>query len=109
MPQAEIRQEQHFWSGVALLLFLALGAICFWLIAEYGTLDPANMGPLDVALMGLATFRLLHLVTYDKIFDIVRAAFMDPDGARLKTAERGWRRLVCEFLQCIWCTGMWSG
>jgi hypothetical protein len=34
---------------------------------------------------------------------------MDNKGARLKTAERGWRRLMCEFIQCIWCTGMWSG
>ncbi len=48
-------------------------------------------------------------MTYDKIFDVVRAAFMDRKGARLKNAERGWRRLMCEFMQCIWCTGMWSG
>jgi hypothetical protein len=109
MAKAEIRQEQHFWSAVALLLFAVLCAFCFWLIAEYGAFDPATIGILDVALMGLATFRLLHLITYDKIFDIVRAAFMDQEGARLKKAERGWRRLVCEFLQCLWCTGMWSG
>jgi uncharacterized membrane protein len=59
--------------------------------------------------MALAAFRLVHLLTYDKIFGMVRAAFMDRDGARLVTAGRGWRRLVCEFMQCIWCTGMWSG
>ena len=109
MPSERIEQEQHFWSAIALLVFMALCAISVWLVARYATIDPAQIGSLDLTLMGLAAFRLVHLLTYDKIFDMVRAAFMDRQGSRLKTAERGWRRLVCEFLQCIWCTGMWSG
>jgi hypothetical protein len=109
MSDATRRDDQHFWSGVALLIFVALFALCTAVVAAYGATDFASLGPFDLALMGLATFRLLHLLTFDKIFDMVRAAFMDREGARLKTAERGWRRLVCEFMQCIWCTGMWSG
>ena len=33
---------------------------------------------------------------------------MDSNGERLKRAERGWRRAVCELVQCIWCAGLWS-
>jgi len=109
MPKATIEQDQNFWGGIALLVFVALCAASVWLIARFGRFAPAEMTVLDLAVLGLAAFRLIHLLTYDKIFDGVRAAFMDRRGARLKTAERGWRRLVCEFLNCIWCTGMWSG
>ena len=108
MAGERIEQEQHFWNGIALIVYAVLCALSVWLDARYGTLDPAAVGFLDVALLGLAAFRLIHLLTYDKIFDVVRAAFMDRKGARLKNAERGWRRLMCEFMQCIWCTGMWS-
>ena len=109
MASERIEQEQHFWNGVALIVYAALCALSVWLVARYGTIDPAAVGFLDLVLLGLAAFRLIHLLTYDKIFDVVRAAFMDRKGARLKNAERGWRRLMCEFMQCIWCTGMWSG
>lgn len=33
---------------------------------------------------------------------------MDRDGSRLKAAERGWRRVACELMQCLWCAGLWS-
>jgi hypothetical protein len=100
--------EYHFWNGIALIVFVLLCALSALLILRYGRFDYAALGFFDLTVLGLATFRLIHLLTYDKIFDMVRAAFMDRKGARLQNAERGWRRLVCEFLQCIWCTGIWS-
>jgi hypothetical protein len=108
MARSGTRDEQYFWNGVALLGFLALCAVAVWLVATFGTAWPQSLGFLDLVLLGLAAFRLIHLLTYDKILDGVRAAFMDRQGTRLKTAERGWRRAVCELLQCLWCTGMWS-
>ena len=109
MASERIEQEQHFWKIETPTCFDIPSAVSVWLIARYGTIDPASLGFLDLALLGLAAFRLIHLITYDKIFEPVRAAFMDRAGKRLKNAERGWRRLMCEFMQCIWCTGMWSG
>src|SRR5690242_1332474 len=61
-----------------------------------------------LVLLGLATFRLVHLITYDKILDFIRLAVMDGDGKPLKTATRGWRRLLCDVMGCIWCAGIWS-
>jgi hypothetical protein len=90
-------------------LFALLCAVSVALVALYGATEPKDLEFLDLAFMGLGTFRLVHLLTYDKIFDVVRNAFMDGAGVRLKKAARGWRRLVCEFIDCIWCTGMWSG
>jgi hypothetical protein len=101
-------REQHFWNSVALAVFVALAALSVALVDTYGNRDFDALGFFDLTLMGLAAFRMVHLLTYDKIFEMVRAAFMDEKGGRLKKAERGWRRLVCEFLECIWCTGIWS-
>jgi len=103
------REEQHFWSALALLIYVMAFLTCAWIIARYGSPDFGSLRFFDLAVLGLASFRLVHLLTFDKIFDMVRAAFMDREGGRLKNAEYGWRRLVCEFMQCIWCTGMWSG
>src|SRR5690348_17023564 len=109
MPKTTVEEDQHFWQSIALAGYVLLCALSVALVWYYGDTDFAKLTGLDLTLLGLAAFRAVHLITYDKIFDIVRAALMDGNGARLKTAERGWRRLMCEFIQCIWCTGMWSG
>lgn len=101
-------REQYFWNSIALVVFAALGVGSFVLVEAYGEYDVRDLGFFDLTVLGLGAFRMVHLLTYDKIFEMVRAAFMDQKGGRLKKAERGWRRLVCEFLQCIWCTGIWS-
>lgn len=106
---AEIRDDQHFWSAIALVVYALLFVLAAMVVLRSGNVDPAALTFLDLTLLGFAAFRFVHLLTFDKIFDMVRSAFMDRDGARLKKAERGWRRLMCEFMQCIWCTGMWSG
>lgn len=103
-----MQQDQRRWNVAALIFFAGLCALSVWLISAYGTLAPADLGFFDLAVLGLATLRLVHLLTYDKIFEIVREAFMDKQGRRLRKASRGWRRLACEFLECIWCTGIWS-
>ena len=104
-----MQKEQHYWNVVALIFFICLCALSVGLISRFATIEPADLGFFDLILLGLATFRLVHLLTYDKIFDFVRDPLMDDSGSKLKKAPRGWRRLVFEFLECIWCTGMWSG
>jgi len=101
-----MQKEQTFWNAVALVFFLGLCALSVVLIARYSATGPADLGFLDLALLGLGTFRLVHLLTYDKIFDFVRDSVLDRSG---KKAPRGWRRFIYEFFECIWCTGMWSG
>jgi hypothetical protein len=101
-------KEQRFWNAIALVFFLACCALSVVLIARCADLSIAALTAFDAAMMGLGTFRLAHLLTYDKIFELVRTLFMDGSGPRARKAARGWRRLVYEFLECLWCTGMWS-
>ena len=104
-----MQEQQHFWNGIALILFIVFGALSVAVIARYGTTDFTEFDFFDLKLLGLATFRLIHLLTYDKMFAAVRLSFMDGRGKTLRKAARGWRRLMCELLECLWCTGMWSG
>jgi hypothetical protein len=100
-------QSLQFWNAVALLLFALLTAMALWLIKEFGDND-RGIGLTDLAILALASFRLAHLFTDDKIFDFVRGLFFDRTGARLTRAERGWRRVACELVECLWCAGLWS-
>jgi Protein of unknown function (DUF1360) len=77
-------------------------------ILSYGRFDFEGLGFFDLVVLGLATFRVIHLITYDRILDFARVAVMDSNASQLKTAERGWRRVVCELMQCLWCAGLWS-
>jgi hypothetical protein len=106
VPHAE--KEHRFWNALALLFFVSVCAMSFALIFSLVDIKIELLGYLDFALLGLATFRLIHLITYDRILDFARVAVMDSDGSRLKAAERGWRRVVCELMQCLWCAGLWS-
>jgi hypothetical protein len=104
----QVRKTAYFWNGLAGLAFAVLCAICFALIYLYGDSRIDGLALFDLVVLGLAALRVIHLITYDKIFDVVRAAVMDSDRGRLRKAERGWRRAVCELMDCLWCAGLWS-
>ncbi|MGB9385760.1 MAG: DUF1360 domain-containing protein [Pseudolabrys sp.] len=108
MAVSQSEKEHRFWNAVGLLLFVGLCAISFALIFSYGDFGVDHVGLLDLALLGLATFRLIHLISYDRVLDFARVLVMDSEGSRLKAADRGWRRVVCELMECLWCAGLWS-
>jgi hypothetical protein len=94
----------HFWNGVTTAVFILLCGISFALIYYCG--EGEIDGFFALAVLGFATLRVIHLITYDKILDFARAAVMDSEGRR-KT-QRGWRRAVYELTSCLWCAGLWS-
>ena len=98
--------DLQFWNAIALGLFVVLAALALWLIDRFGS--EISLEFFDLAVLVLATFRLAHLFTNDKIFDFVRALVFVRHGARLTKAERGWRRVACELIECLWCAGLWS-
>jgi hypothetical protein len=72
---------------------------------------------LQLMIMGLAVFRLTHLIVYDKITEFLRSPFFDEveekDGlgntetylVPKQTLIRGW---IGELISCYWCTGIWA-
>ena len=100
--------QESLWNTLAMGFFFVLFGLCALLLNERGMM-PALLilGPLDFVLISFAAFRLTHLLTYDKIFGFIRTYFKDT-GAPQKPAHFA-KRLMYELLDCIWCTGMWSG
>ena len=80
MAASQSEKEHRFWNAVGLLLFVGLCAISFALIFSYGDFGVDHVGLLDLALLGLATFRLIHLISYDRVLDFSRVLVMDSEG-----------------------------
>lgn len=104
--QSRGQSDLQLWNAAALVLFLLLAVTAFWFIDRHGEIKP--FGFLDVTVLALATFRLSHLFTNDKIFDFVRVLVFDRKGRKVATSEQGWRRVLCGVLECLWCAGLWS-
>lgn len=102
-----VQNDLQFWNAIALALFIALAAAALGLVYRFGQPVEA-LGGIDLTITVLASFRLAHLFTNDKIFDFVRALVFVRHGSRLTKAERGWRRVACELFECLWCAGLWS-
>ena len=98
------------WNGAAAIVFVVIALFAFAILEGWGVLgDLYQLDSLDLTVIALAAFRLTHLFTFDKIFNFVRGWFMDRvDGVEKKPAP-GFRRLMCELLECIWCTSVWAG
>ncbi len=97
--QAAKREAEPIFDVAAGIAFVLLAAACVWLIRAYGAFEPSALTFLDLALLGFACLRLIHLVTFDKI--------LEPLRRRLQSGDR-MAGLLAGFVACIWCTGMWA-
>lgn len=61
---------------------------------------PSRIGVFDFLLLVLATFRIIRLVTYDKITEFVRDYFASYDNSFAKTIKF--------LVNCVWCVGIWA-
>ena len=104
-------KDQALWNIVFSVLFLVLTVGFFWILTEgfydFGWLFFITF--FDVAIISLATFRLIRLVTFDKIFAFARNLFLvrQEDGTYRKEGG-GPRRTIAELMECLWCTGLWA-
>jgi hypothetical protein len=74
---------------------------------------PARIGAADLALYGVATFRLSRILAKDPITSPIRAPFTRLQGTtgpaelREEVQGTGWRHAVGELLTCPFCLGQW--
>ncbi|MFI8577164.1 DUF1360 domain-containing protein [Rossellomorea aquimaris] len=71
---------------------------------------------LDIIILGIAVFRMTHLIVFDKITEFLRSPFFDEvpemseDGVEeifLVPKKGGIKGFIGELLSCYWCTGIW--
>jgi Protein of unknown function (DUF1360) len=76
--------------------------------------DVENLKSRELVMLGLATYRLGHLISFDKVTEPLRMAFtetkMDDFGAGMTVEPRGEgvQRAIGELISCPICSGTWA-
>ena len=103
--------ERHATYVALTGLFVALlGAFSLF---QHRKGKPDEFKALDLAMLGLATFRLGRLVAYDKVFETERLAFTQTvphesgAGDTVVAAGTGARQAIGELIACPICAGTW--
>jgi hypothetical protein len=104
--------DQYFWNVVFLVFFFGLIFMAV-VILESETIKPYDeLALIDFALITLASFRVIRLVVYDKIFAFFREQFYDVTEYKgsviFVKPESGPRRTLADLLSCPWCFGVWA-
>ena len=92
-------------------LFLSL--LAAFSLRERRNRENLDLRPFDLALLGLATFRLGRAAAYDKVFETFRlpVAETKPDesgaGDTVVPKGRGVQRALGELISCPICAGTW--
>ncbi|HEX5565499.1 MAG TPA: DUF1360 domain-containing protein [Streptomyces sp.] len=101
--------------GLAALTGTYAGAVGLfaWRMRASGRQLPERVPPLDLLLLGVATYRISRLVAKDKVTGFLRAPFTRRTGTISATEVmdeprgHGLRRTVGELLACPFCVSLW--
>ena len=104
--------DQYFWNVVFLIFFLCIAFLATVILESEATKTYKTLTFFDYIVIALASFRLIRLVVYDKVFAFLREQFYDVIEYKgtivLEKPEKGVRRTLNELLMCPWCFGLWA-
>lgn len=105
--------NQYVWNVIFIFFFLGLVVFAIWVLEQRAIKSYEAITLAEFILISLASFRIIRLVVYDKIFAFFREQFYNIeyiDGQTiLVKPERGPRRTLADLLSCPWCIGVWAG
>jgi hypothetical protein len=99
MDKENYKRNQYYWHFIFSTVFVALVAFSLIYLKSHSRL-PRRIPTFDFILLGLATFRLVRLFTYDLVTNFVRDHF--------KKYQSGSGRTIWHLLDCPWCSGVWA-
>lgn len=103
--------QREYLTKIALTGVFLAAFVLF--IAFYPGLQRFELSPFDLILLGLATFRLGRLVSYDLITEPIRKAFtrtvtdITGIGSAVRPRGEGARRAIGQLISCPICAGTW--
>jgi hypothetical protein len=108
-PRAITRERAAYLTLIGIFWgpFLAL-------LPRRGERRPLDLAPLDLTMLGLATYRLGRLASDDRITQPLRAPFteVEPDetsaGENTVAEGTGARKALGELISCPTCAGTWA-
>ncbi len=114
VPKIDQSSRQEYLTKTTLSVFFLLIFVLFifWMSREHA-LEKITLSPLDLVLLGLATFRLGRLVAYDRVMEPLRYPFARtvPDetgaGESVEPQGKGFRQAIGQLISCPICSGTW--
>lgn len=104
--------DQYFWNFVFTVFFLTLVVMGAIILDTESRIAPAEISLIDIAILSLATFRLVRLFVYDTVTKWFREQFWDAKKLRgelvLVKPATGPRRTLADLTSCPWCIGLWA-
>lgn len=101
-------KDQAAWNALAMVAFIVAFLGTVLIIGPWNLRELYQLDFFDLTVLGLATLRVIRLITFDKIFGFVRQWFLDERDGAWHKPHGGFRRLIAELIECIWCTGLWA-
>ena len=112
MIHADSRTEERATKLALIGIFMsALGAFA---LPPLRRLPPLKLGPMDLLLLGLTTFRMGNMLAYERIADPIREPFaeriQEPETGVETIVPRGQgvQRVLGELFACPICAGTWA-
>lgn len=119
----EVAEEYDHGAGQPLPAYAATLATYGATVAGLGTLVWSrrrgrlpDFGPAEIALLGVATFKLARVLSKDAITSPIRAPFTEYEGDADTPAEvqekprgTGFRKTMGELVSCPFCLSQWIG
>jgi hypothetical protein len=108
------RRTEYIAKLTITTIFLSVFALFIgWMLSGPG-LNVFQLSWLDLVLLILATYRMGHLISYDRVMEPLRALFTEtkPDstgaGDSVEPKGTGFQNAIGQLLCCPICTGTWS-
>lgn len=107
--------QKEYTAKIVLTLIFLIGFALFtgWLFLFGPGRDINRLSALDLALLGLATFRLGRLIAYDRVMEPLRQFFTEtaPDstgaGESVNPKGEGFQQALGQLICCPICAGTW--
>jgi hypothetical protein len=94
-----MKTTEKIWNLVSMFVFIIVLIIIGILLDNHG-LDIKEIRILDLLLICIATYRMIRLVVYDRIFKIARDLMRSFKGSGLGDS-------LVTIMTCPWCAGIW--
>jgi hypothetical protein len=95
----KMKTTEKIWNLVSMFVFLILLIFAGILLDNHG-INIREIRLLDLLLICIATYRMIRLVVYDRIFKIVRDFMRSFKGSGLGDS-------LITIMTCPWCAGIW--
>jgi hypothetical protein len=108
------KRREYFTKAVLIIVFLSLLVSFIGYMTFYGPgLKAFQLSWMELLLLGLSTYRLGHLISYDRVMEPFRRFFTetipDPTGAgeTVEAKGKGVQQAIGQLICCPICSGTW--